>query len=126
MQKQLIIHNANQDLLLLSPDEIMYITSDGNYSQLWLYGQDKSVQLWTSLKTIADSINDQMEGVAQIFVRIGKQHVLNVNYIHRIDTKKDSLALWRKGMDGPIVLSISHQALQKLTAELLKDGKNEH
>ncbi len=126
MQKPLIIQNANQDMLLLSPDEIMYIKSDGNYSQLWLYGQDKFVQLWMSLTAIADSIKEQMEGVARIFVRIGKQHVLNINYIHRIDTRKDKLTLWRKGMDEPIVLSISHKALQKLSAELLNEGKDEH
>lgn len=126
MLKPLIIQNATQDLLRLLPDEIMYIKSDGNYSKLWLYGHEKPVQLWMSLTAIADFIGKQMEGVAQLFVRIGKQHVLNIGYIHRIDTKKNTLTLWRRGMDDPIVLSISHQALQKLTAELLNNGKDEH
>ncbi len=126
MQKPLIIQNTTQDLLRLSPDEIMYIKSDGNYSQLWLYGHDEPVQLWMSLAAIADSIRVQMQGVARMFVRIGKQHVLNISYIHRIDTKKNALTLWRRGMNEPVILkSISHKALQDLTEGLLNDGKDE-
>lgn len=40
----------------------------------------------------------------------------------RIDTKKDKLTLWRKGMDMPIVLDgISHKALSALADGLLND-----
>lgn len=122
MSKPIIIQNTTQDLLRLSPDEIMFIQSDGNYCQLWLYGREEPVQLWISLKAVSGLIDVQMRGLLPMFVRIGKQHVLNISYIHRIDTKKDKLTLWRKGMDMPIVLDgISHKALAALADGLLND-----
>lgn len=94
MSKLIIIQNTTQDLLRLSPDEIMYIQSDGNYCQLWLYGREEPVQLWISLKAVSGLI----------------------------DVKKDKLTLWRKGMDMPIVLDgISHKALSALADGLLND-----
>lgn len=118
----LIIQNTTQDMLRLSPDEIMYIQSDGNYCQLWLYGCEAPVQLWVSLKAVSEMIDMQMRGLPSVFVRIGKQHVLNISYIHRIDLKKNLLTMWRKGMDKPVVLdAISHKALSALADGLSKN-----
>lgn len=122
MSKPIIIQNTTQDLLRLSSDEIMYIQSDGNYCQLWLYEHNEPIQLWVSLKAVSEMIDEQMRGEAPMFVRIGKQHVLNLGYINRIDTKKDTVTLWRKGMEAPVVLNgVSHKALSALTDRLLKE-----
>lgn len=122
MSKPIIIQNTTQDLLRLSSDEIMYIQSDGNYCQLWLYEHNEPIQLWVSLKAVSEMIDEQMRGEAPMFVRIGKQHVLNLGYINRIDTKKDTVTLWRKGMEAPVVLyGVSHKALSALTDRLLNE-----
>ena len=122
MSKPIIIQNTTQDLLRLSSDEIMYIQSDGNYCQMWLYEHSDPIQLWVSLKAVSEMIDVQMKGEAPVFVRIGKQHVLNLGYINRIDTKKDTLTLWRKGMETPVILDgISHKALSALADKLLND-----
>lgn len=122
MSKPIIIQNTTQDLLRLSSDEIMYIQSDGNYCQLWLYEHNEPIQLWVSLKAVSEMIDEQMRGEAPMFVRIGKQHVLNLGYINRIDTKKDTVTLWRKGMEAPVVLyGVSHKALSALTGRLLNE-----
>lgn len=95
MQKTLIIQNTTQDLLRLSPDEIMYIKSDGNYSQLWLYGHDDSVQLWMSLTAISDSIKVQMQGVVRMFVRIGKQLARGTGRVGFVAVTKNG---WQMGV----------------------------
>lgn len=41
MEKILTTQNTKQDLLLLSPDEILYIKSDGNYCSMLLYGRNE-------------------------------------------------------------------------------------
>ncbi len=77
------------------------------------------------LKAITELIDQQMRQQEIVFVRVGKQYVLNLHYISRIDTKKDQLSLWRKELSQKIVLdSISHKALQ-LLEEGLKQKQNE-
>ena len=56
----------------------------------------EEIQLWMNLKAITELIDQQMRQQEIIFVRVGKQYVLNLHYISRIDTKKDQLSLWRK------------------------------
>lgn len=105
------------------PDEIMYIKSDGNYSLMWLYGHDDPIQLWCSLKAVSESFDEQMHAERPILSRIGKQYVLNVDYITSINISKNTLTLWRKGMEKSIVIKdLSHQVLVKLS-EKLKTGE---
>lgn len=110
----LIIQNGGTDMLRLTFDEILYIRSDGNYCVMTL-SSGEEVQLWMNLKAITDTIDEQMREQQVVFVRVGKQYVLNLHYISRIDTKKDELTLWRKELPNKIVLdSISHKALSLL------------
>lgn len=78
-----------------------------------------------NLKAITELIDQQMRQQEIAFVRVGKQYVLNLHYICRIDTKKDQLSLWRKEIPQKIILnSISHKALQ-LLEEGIKQKQNE-
>ncbi len=45
-----------------------------------------------NLKAITELIDQQMRQQEIVFVRVGKQYVLNLHYISRIDTKKDQLS----------------------------------
>lgn len=124
MDKILTIQNSKQDLLLLSPEEILYIKSDGNYCSMLLYGRTEPIELWENLKNLLETIDSQMRKAFPKLVRIGKQYILNIDYINRIDTKKDTITLWRKGMNEPVVLDgISHKALLALTNALLNDKR---
>lgn len=126
MDKTIVIQNSSHELLRLRPDEIIYIKSDGNYSDMWLYGRDKAVEIWDSLADLSKLLDDEMRDVYPVFVRTGKQHILNIDYIHRIDTKNDTLTLWRKGMGEPIILrGLSHKALQNLSTGIVEEKEKE-
>ncbi|WP_449021787.1 LytTR family transcriptional regulator DNA-binding domain-containing protein [Prevotella jejuni] len=124
MKQLLIIQNGSTEMMQLAFDEILYIRSDGNYCVMTL-SNGEELQLWMNLKAITELIDQQMRQQEIVFVRVGKQYVLNLHYICRIDTKKDQLSLWRKEIPQKIVLnSISHKALQ-LLEEGIKQKQNE-
>lgn len=119
MEKLLVIDNKSDGLIRVSPDEIMYIKSDGNYCLAKLYGRDKLIQIWESLKDMESLIKEQMRAERPRLVRTGKQFILNIDYISVINTSKDTLSLWRKGMTESITIKeLSHKALASLLAAL--------
>lgn len=119
MEKLLVIDNKSDGLIRLASDEIMYIKSDDNYCLARLYGREKPIQIWESLKDMEGLINEQMRTERPCLVRTGKQYVLNIDYINSINTSKDTLSLWRKGMVEPIIIKeLSHKALVNLSNAL--------
>lgn len=115
----LVIDNKSDGLIRVLPNEIMYIKSDGNYCLVRLYGRDKSIQIWESLKNIEGLIKEQMRAERPCLVRTGKQYILNIDYISNINTSKDTLSLWRKEMVEPIIIKeLSHKALVNLSNAL--------
>lgn len=119
MENMLVIDNKSDGLIRVSPNEIMYIKSDGNYCLVRLYGRDKSIQIWESLKNIEGLIKEQMRAERPCLVRTGKQYILNIDYISNINTSKDTLSLWRKEMVEPIIIKeLSHKALVNLSNAL--------
>lgn len=119
MEKLLIIQNGATDLLRLETDEILCIRSDGNYCNMIL-SNGKNVQLWMNLLDISRCIDQQLREVKSVFVRTGRQYILNMHYIFDIDTKRNQLTLWRKEIDPIVIDEISHDALSRLVVELKK------
>jgi DNA-binding LytR/AlgR family response regulator len=76
----------------------------------------REMQLWMNLLEVTRLIDEQMKNERAVFVRTGRQYILNIHYISRIDTKRDVLTLWRKDITAPILIkTISHEALTKLS-----------
>lgn len=115
MEKLLIIQNGATDQLRLEAGEILCIHADGNYCMMTL-SDGREMQLWMNLLEVTRLIDEQMKNEQAVFVRTGRQYILNLHYISRIDTKKDELTLWRKDITAPILIkTISHEALTKLS-----------
>jgi DNA-binding LytR/AlgR family response regulator len=115
MEKLLIIQNGATDQLRFEAGEILCIHADGNYCMMTL-ADGRELQLWMNLLEVTRLINEQMKDERSIFVRTGRQYILNLRYISRIDTKKDELVLWRKDIAEPVIIkTISHEALTKLS-----------
>lgn len=119
MEKLLIIQNGATDLLRLETDEILCVRSDGNYCIMKL-SNGEEVQLWMNLLDITRCIDRQLREVKSVFVRTGRQYILNIDYIFDIDTKRDQLTLWRKDIHPIVINEISHEALTRLATELKK------
>ncbi|MDR1369119.1 MAG: LytTR family transcriptional regulator DNA-binding domain-containing protein [Dysgonamonadaceae bacterium] len=120
MEKHLIISTSN-DLVRVMPDRIVYISSDGNYSNL-IQIDGESRLLSYQLGQIEKMISRQLGNEGFIFIRIGKSLIINRNFIHYINIVKQKIVL----SDAATVnytLSASREALKQLKELIEKEGK---
>lgn len=120
MKKQLII-STSIDLVRISPDRIVYIASDGNYSTL--VQTDNEVRMLSyQLGQIEKMLSSQLGNEGNIFIRIGKSLIINRSYIYYINIPKQKLVL-------SDVVSFNHsvtaskEALKQLKELLEKEVK---
>ena len=116
MKKQLVI-STSIDMLRISPDKIVYILADGNYSTLVQSDNDKFV-LSYQLGQIEKLMSTQLGGDGNIFIRIGKSLIINRSYIYYINIPKQKIVLSDTNSFSHS-LSASKDAL-KLLKELLE------
>lgn len=68
MFRYLVLTNSN-DLVRVSPDRIVYISSDGNYSTMVLVNKDEHLFSF-NLGTFERTIEQQLGTEAQTFIRL--------------------------------------------------------
>ena len=112
MPQYLVISN-NNELVRVTPDRIVYIYSEGNYSTLVLTGNKKhffSIKLGGIQKLLETQLKDE----AQQFIRIGKSLIINYNYIYLINIGKQQLILSDRQFQQSYELTASREALKQL------------
>lgn len=118
MQTHLVI-STSVDLLRVRAEHIFYIQSDGNYSNLFMVGGE--IRLLTyQLGQVEKMIEEQLPELGHYFVRIGRNLIINLDYVYYINVSKQQLVL----ADNPqnrITLSASKEALKALK-ELIEKG----
>ncbi|MDU1890780.1 MAG: LytTR family transcriptional regulator DNA-binding domain-containing protein [Dysgonomonas sp.] len=120
--KYLILINSN-DLVRVPSNRIAYISSDGNYSTLFLV--DKEEHLFTiNLGTVERIIEEQLGEEAGIFIRLGKSLIINSEYIHYINIPRQQLILCDNHFMNKFTLSASKEALKALKNMLEENLKN--
>ena len=120
--KVLIISNANE-LVRVRPERIVYIESDGNYSTMVLH--DKTEHVFTmNLAHFQQLIESQLGKSAEIFIRIGKQLIINREYIFKININKQTLIMSDMALNQAFTLQASKEALKQLKSFMeSKKGK---
>ena len=123
--KVLIISNANE-LVRVSPERIVYVESDGNYSTMVLH--DKTEHVFTmNLAHFQQMIEEQLGKEAMTFIRIGKQLIVNRAYIFKINPNKQQLIMSDMDVNIAFDLQASKEALKQLKtlmeSEIGKEGK---
>lgn len=117
--KHLIISTPGE-LVRVSPMAVMYFSSDGNYSTIvQADGELRTVSF--QLGQIERLIADQLGREGNAFVRIGRNLIINREYIYYIHVSKQKLIL----SDGRTVahtLTASREALRALKELVEKDG----
>ena len=104
--------NSRDELYKIDITRIVFFEADGNYTGFTLCnGQKGSVcmNLAQMQKLIAENLNDS----AATFARIGKRHIINMNYVFHISLLKQRLTL-SDGASFAYDLDISKEALKKL------------
>lgn len=90
MSDYLILSNSNE-FIRISADSLVYISSDGNYSDIYTRdGEKRTVTL--QLGMIEETIAQQFKGDNQ-YVRIGKSLIVNLQFLHYINPSKKQLIL---------------------------------
>ena len=120
--KILIISNTNE-LVRVRPERIVYIESDGNYSTMVLH--DKTEHVFTmNLAHFQQLIESQLGKSAEIFIRIGKQLIINREYIFKININKQTLIMSDMALNQAFTLQASKEALKQLKSFMeSKKGK---
>lgn len=110
--KTIIISNANE-LVRVKPERVVYIFSDGNYSTMVLH--DKSEHVFTmNLAHCQQLIEDQLGKEAETFIRLGKQLIINREYIFKINVNKQILLMADMTLNHVFTLTASKEALRQL------------
>ena len=110
--KVLIISNSNE-LVRVKPERVVYVESDGNYSTMVLH--DKTEHVFTmNLAHCQELIEKQLGKDAETFIRIGKQLIINRDYIFKINPTKQQLILSDMALNHAFTLQASKEALKQL------------
>ncbi len=90
--KKLLIISTSIDLVRIAPERIVYISSDGNYSTIvQTDGEARLVSF--QLGQMEKLIQDQLGEEGKLFIRIGRNLIINRSYIHYINVSKQKLIL---------------------------------
>ena len=111
MKKYLYL-NSRDELYKIDIAKIVYFEAEGNYTNFYLSNKLKGavcMNLAQMQKLIAENLSDS----AATFARIGKRHIINMNYVFHISLLKQRLTL-SDGASFAYDLDISKEALKKL------------
>lgn len=119
MSHHLII-STSTDLVRAAADEVVFVSSDGNYSTLvFTYGESRVVTM--QLGQIESLIAKQLPAADNSFIRIGKSLIVNRNFISYINPGKQQLVL-ADGHTASHSLTASREALKQLKDLIEKEG----
>ena len=122
MSKYLVLINSNE-VIRVSPDRIVYILSDGNYSTMTLI--DKEEHLYSfNLASFEKIIEQQLGTDAQTFIRLGKSLIINGKYIYYVNVSKQQIILSDSSFPNKFTLSASKEALKALKTVLEESIKS--
>ena len=109
MKKYLYL-NSRDELYKIDIAKIVYFEAEGNYTNFYLSNKLKGA-VCMNLAQMQKLIKDNLQEAGAVFARVGKRHIINLDY--QISVLKQKLVL----SDGEVFVypvSISKDALKKL------------
>lgn len=113
--------NSRDELLRISKPCIVYLEAAGNYTVINQINGEKAVVCVALAKMEKMLTLSSGEEKSPKFARIGKSHIINLNYIYRITPLKQELVLSDQKTFS-YTLDISKEALRKLK-ELISESR---
>jgi DNA-binding LytR/AlgR family response regulator len=104
--------NSRDEFHKIDISKIVYFEAEGNYTNIVTTNKLKCVASM-NLSGMQKMLSDSLKEKASIFIRIGKKHIINHNYIYRISIAKQQLVL-SDCERFAFALSVSKEALKKL------------
>lgn len=104
--------NSRDEFFRVDISKIVYFESDGNYTNIILNNKMKAI-ISMNLAKMQDILRDSLKEAAGTFARIGKRHIINLNYVYQIAILRQKLVL-SDGENFEYHLSVSKDALKNL------------
>lgn len=120
MNTHLVISTANE-LLRVHAKHIIYIASDGNYSNLLLSGGEVRMVTY-QLGQIEGMIADQLKENGKTFIRVGKSLIINLENVFFINISRQQLIM-NDSSQGRYTLTASKEALKQLKELIERSNK---
>lgn len=103
---------------------MVYISSGGNYSIMVLHDKTEYI-VSMNLAEWERLFDQQLRAEDNPFIRIGKQHIINREYIFKINLTKLKLVLADLALNHTFELEASREALRQLKELLESELKEE-
>lgn len=104
--------NSRDEFFRVDISKIVYFESDGNYTNIILSNRIKAT-VCMNLAQMQGILSESLREAAGIFARIGKRHIINLNYVYQIAILRQRLTL-SDGENFEYQISVSKEALKKL------------
>lgn len=111
-QAKFLYLNSRDEFYRIDISKIVYFESDGNYTNIVLTNKMKGT-VCMNLAQMQQILSSSLKENGLIFARIGKRHIVNLNYIYQINILRQKLVL-SDGENFDYHLSVSKEALKKL------------
>ncbi len=118
MNSTYIYFNSRDEFLRIDISCVVYFQADGNYTRIVTMNKMQYVIHGNLLQT-QKVIEIAMKEKASCFVRIGKSHIINLNYLSHIGILKQRIVL-SDNRTFAFQLEISREALKKLKQLMCK------
>ena len=128
MEKRIVISKGTE-LFLIPARRLVYISSDGNYSNA-VTQDGRSLLLSYQLGQLEDMIADQLGDTGFDFVRLGRRLIVNMDFVHYIDVARQLLHLPSSSLWAYFSFSIISYPLSIISyhsersAVILSEAKN--
>lgn len=118
--KKYVIISTSIDLVRIAPENIVYISSDGNYSTL-VQSDNTQRTLTYQLGQVEQMLFDQLGSRDNVFIRVGKSLIINLSFVHYININRQRLVLSDVATFSHTV-SASKESLKMLKEYLQKEA----
>lgn len=119
-ENNIIYFSTRDELTRVNLDDVMYFESDCNYLNIVLRSSF-TLTLLSSLNNI-EAITSSIPSPR--FVRVGRKHIVNINYLAHINIQKAHFTLTDSTTKHTVTLSASRESLRSLKQSIKEDHPN--
>ncbi|MDE6154233.1 MAG: LytTR family transcriptional regulator DNA-binding domain-containing protein [Muribaculaceae bacterium] len=111
-KKKFLYLNSRDEFFRVDISKIVYFESDGNYTNIILSNKIKGT-VCMNLAQMQVVLSSSLKDSASMFARVGKRHIINLNYVYLIAILRQKLTL-SDGENFEYTIPVSKDALKKL------------
>jgi len=116
-----IYFNSRDELQRIEVSKIVYCEADGNYTDVVMVNKLRA-SILMNLGEMEKALAAQLGSEAQMFMRIGKRFIINLQYVYSINVLKQQLIL--SDYDHfAFQVTISKEALKKMKELMLHNSQ---